>query len=44
MIERDDNIPPLSELLVELEQARDIAAAASGHRDDVVQGVRYASR
>jgi uncharacterized protein len=44
MIERDDNIPPLSELLVELEQARDIAAAASGHRDDVVQEVRYASR
>jgi len=27
MIERDDNIPPLSELLAELEQVRDIAAA-----------------
>ena len=27
MIERDDNIPPLEELLVELEQARAIAAA-----------------
>jgi len=25
MIERDDNIPPLGELLVELEQARRIA-------------------
>jgi hypothetical protein len=36
MFERDDNTPPLPELLVELEQARDIAAAASGHRGDGV--------
>jgi len=28
MIERDDNIPPLAELLAELDQARQIAAAA----------------
>ena len=37
MIERDDNIPPLPELLAELEQVRDIAEAqfekpAAGHR------------
>jgi uncharacterized protein (UPF0276 family) len=28
MIERDDNIPPLDELIAELDQARRIAAAA----------------
>jgi len=38
MIERDDNIPPLAELLAELDQARSIAAsvsneAAAMHRD-----------
>lgn len=32
MIERDDNIPPLSELLEELNQARSIAANVSGWR------------
>ena len=44
MIERDDNIPPLSELLVELEYARDIAAAASAHRDHGVREIHYAGR
>lgn len=33
MIERDDNIPPLSELLAELDQARQIAATI--HREQV---------
>jgi len=28
MIERDDNIPPLAELLDELQRARDISAQA----------------
>lgn len=33
MIERDDRIPPLSELLAELDQARDIATRASAERE-----------
>lgn len=32
MIERDDHIPPLEDLLAELEIAREIAAGAGGHR------------
>jgi uncharacterized protein (UPF0276 family) len=28
MIERDDNIPPLAELVAELDQARQVAATA----------------
>ena len=44
MIERDDNIPLLSELLDELDHARDIAVAASGHRDVDFRELRHASR
>ena len=33
MIERDDNIPDLSELLIEVEHARSIAAEALGETD-----------
>jgi uncharacterized protein (UPF0276 family) len=45
MIERDDNIPPLAELVEELEQARAIAAGVEGRRSEqAATGKNHAQR